>query len=167
MSAFSPVSQISPALMEGIRRQVVEPTLAGLEADQLDFRGVIYFGLMLTSEGPRCLEYNVRLGDPEAEVLLPLLETDPAELALACLSRGLEAVEPRIAAGAAVSVVLAAGGYPDKPETGREIFGLDEPSDGMLVFHAGTRREGGKLVTRGGRVLGRRTWRTGSGGSWT
>lgn len=153
MGAFSPVPQVGPEVMERVHADVVRPTLKGLRAEGLDFRGFLYFGLMLTRDGPKLLEYNARLGDPEAEVILPLLETDPAEVALACLERRLDCVDLRVRPGAAVSVVLAAPGYPGEPKVGQPIDGLDRLDPETLIFHAATRREGGRLVTSGGRVL--------------
>jgi phosphoribosylamine--glycine ligase len=153
MGAFSPVPQVGEALMRQIHDAVIAPTLAGLRAERFDYRGLLYFGLMLTDAGPRLLEYNVRLGDPEAEVLLPHLKTDLAKVAQACLSRRLADLTLEIDPGYAVGVVLAAPGYPARPETGQPIHGLDAASPAALVFHAGTRRDGGRLVTSGGRVL--------------
>ena len=153
MGAFSPVPQVGEALMRRLHEAVIAPTLAGLRAERFDYRGLLYFGLMLTAAGPRLLEYNVRLGDPEAEVLLPLLKTDLAEVAHACLSRRLAGMTLEIDPGHAVGVVLAAPGYPDKPETGQPILGLDDAGQDALVFHAGTRKDGARVVTSGGRVL--------------
>jgi phosphoribosylamine--glycine ligase len=153
MGAFSPVPQLGPGMLARIQKEVVEPTLAGLRQERLDYRGFIYFGLMLTAEGPRLLEYNVRLGDPEAEAILPLLQSDLAELATSFLERRLDCVELKVTSGAAVSVVLAAPGYPAGPQVGQPIEGLDRLDPMTLVFHAGTRRDGGRLLTNGGRVL--------------
>lgn len=153
MGAFSPVPGLEEGALAQIRREIVEPTLRGIRAEGLDYRGFLYFGLMLTAEGPRLLEYNVRLGDPEAEAILPLLETDLAALALAAIDGTLGRAELRVAPGAAASVVLAARGYPEDPESGRAISGLERLDAATLVFHGGVRREGERLVTSGGRVM--------------
>ena len=129
----------------------------------IDYRGVLYAGLMLTDDGPRVIEYNVRFGDPEAQVVLPLLASDPAELFLAVAEGELGAVDPPAFSGdAAVCVVLAAQGYPEHPRSGDTIEGLTPSGqsvaavEGVTVFHAGTRRHNpaGPFHTAGGRVLG-------------
>jgi phosphoribosylglycinamide formyltransferase-1 len=153
MGAFCPVPACDAAMLGQIREQVVEPTMHGLRAEGIDYRGVIYFGLMITPSGPRVLEYNVRLGDPEAEVVLPALESSLLEVMDACIDRTLDRCEPRFTPGFHVDVVLAARGYPDVYEKGHEITGLDAVDPGTLVFHAGTRREAGRVLTAGGRVI--------------
>jgi phosphoribosylamine--glycine ligase len=124
---------------------VIEPTLALMAEDGTPFRGFLYAGLILTADGPKVLEFNVRLGDPETQTVLPRLANDLVDV--------LEGAEPEWSDVATVTVVLAARGYPESPETGAEIRGLDAVGDDALVFHAGTRREGGKVVVAGGRVL--------------
>jgi phosphoribosylamine--glycine ligase len=122
----------------------------------IPYRGVLYAGLMLTADGPRVLEFNARFGDPEAQVILPVLDADLAPLLAAVGDGALPdgAAPPLPAAGAAAGVVLAAGGYPAPFQSGLPITGLDRVPDDVLVFHAGTRRESdGRLVTAGGRVL--------------
>ncbi|MGC4116881.1 MAG: phosphoribosylamine--glycine ligase [Myxococcales bacterium] len=154
MGAVCPVPQVDEATQRRIDDEIVRPTLAGLRAEQLDYRGFLYFGLMLTDDGPQLLEYNVRLGDPEAEAMLPLVETDLAVLAQACLQGKLDEVRLEVSRGASACVVLAARGYPGDPEIGRPITGLDLLDPQTLVFHAGTRRVGAdRWVTHGGRVL--------------
>ncbi|HEY3446735.1 MAG TPA: phosphoribosylamine--glycine ligase [Myxococcales bacterium] len=153
MGAFCPVPQVDEPTKRRIDAEIVRPTLAGLKAEKFDYRGFLYFGLMLTEEGPKLLEYNVRLGDPEAEAMLPMVDTDLAVLAQACLQGKLDEVKLEVARGAAACVVLAARGYPGDPEFGREISGLDLLDPQTLVFHAGTRRVGDRWVTHGGRVL--------------
>jgi phosphoribosylamine--glycine ligase len=138
-------------------REIVEPTLAGARADGLDFRGVLFVGLMLTAEGPRVLEYNVRFGDPEAQAILARLRSDPAEIFDAVARGRLGEIEVEWSADASACVVLAARGYPEKPETGARIGGLAEASrlPSVQIFHAGTTRaEDGTYLTAGGRVLG-------------
>lgn len=155
MGAFSPVPDVPAALLDEIRRRVVEPAVAGLAAEGCPFRGVLYAGLMLTGQGPQVLEFNCRLGDPEAEVLIPRLATDLAELAWQAAAGRLPAEPPAWREAAAVCVVLAAPGYPDEPARGLPITGLERAAGlpGVLIDHAGTRREGDRWVTGGGRVL--------------
>jgi len=152
MGAFAPVPQASAALLETIEERIIAPTLRGFAAEALDYRGPLYFGVMVTSEGPRLLEYNARFGDPETQCLLPLLEDDLAEVALDCLEGRLASRQLRLAPGFAAGVVLASEGYPGTSPLGRVIEGL-EPARGRLLFHAGTRVEQGRHVTSGGRVL--------------
>jgi phosphoribosylamine--glycine ligase len=141
-------------MLEQVRTRIVEPTLAGLRAEGIPFRGVIYFGLMMCADGPRLLEYNVRLGDPETEAVLPALKSDLLELILACLDGGLALYTPQFEPGFFVDLVQASGGYPGGYAKGVAITGLDELPDEVLVFHAGTRLdEDGVLRSAGGRVL--------------
>jgi len=153
MGAFCPVPHCGPEMMEQIMAETVGPTLAGLQAENLDYHGVIYFGLMITAEGPRLLEYNVRLGDPEAEVILPALKSNLLSLMLATVDGSLDDVELEFHPEYFVDVVLASGGYPFEYRTGMEISGLNDVSGEALLFHAGTRRLDGRTVTSGGRVL--------------
>jgi phosphoribosylamine---glycine ligase len=138
-------------------REIVEPTLAGVEADGLAFRGVLFIGLMLTTEGPRVLEYNVRFGDPETQAILVRLRSDPFEIFDAVARGRVGELEVDWSEDASACVVLAARGYPEKPETGARIDGLEEAArvPSVQIFHAGTARDAdGSLVTSGGRVLG-------------
>jgi phosphoribosylamine--glycine ligase len=138
-------------------REIVEPTLEGARADGLDFRGVLFVGLMLTPEGPRVLEYNVRFGDPETQAILARLRSDLSEVFGAVARGGLGGVRVEWSEDASACVVLAARGYPERPETGARIEGLEEASlvPGVQIFHAGTSRAAdGSLLTAGGRVLG-------------
>jgi phosphoribosylamine--glycine ligase len=161
MGAYAPVSIAADALVARALDEIFRPTLAGLAAEGIAFSGVLYAGLMLTADGPRVLEWNARFGDPECEALLPLLESDLLELLVAASpgGSGLAGVGARWREGACVSVVAASDGYPDAYDTGVPIRipadveggGFDE--SGVVVFHAGTRREGGEVVTAGGRVL--------------
>ncbi|EKP95691.1 phosphoribosylamine--glycine ligase [Thermaerobacter subterraneus] len=156
MGAFSPVPGVSPALLDAIRRSIVEPAVAGLAAEGCPFRGVLYAGLMLTAQGPRVLEFNCRLGDPETQVLVPRLAGDLAELAWQAATGRLPAEPPAWRPEAAVCVVLATPGYPDEPARGLPITGLEQAAGlpGVFIDHAGTRREGGRWVAAGGRVVG-------------
>ncbi|TVR01481.1 MAG: phosphoribosylamine--glycine ligase [Deltaproteobacteria bacterium] len=155
MGAFSPAPFVSRELAERIEREVIEPTLAELRRRGIDFRGFLYAGLMLTEQGPRVLEFNARLGDPETQVLLASLANDPVPL-LRSAARGRLNPDGFGPERAAAVVVLAAEGYPVSPRKGDEITGIEqaEALAGVKVFHAGTQVQEDKLVTAGGRVLG-------------
>jgi phosphoribosylamine--glycine ligase len=157
MGAFSTPGLLDAALEARIKREVVEPTLEGARREGFPFRGVLYCGLMLTADGPRTLEYNVRFGDPETQAILRRLDGDFAEIALAVTRGGLSGVKPRWSDEAATCVVLASAGYPGSYETGKTIAGLEEAKriESVVVFHAGTKRNAsGAVETAGGRVLG-------------
>lgn len=151
MGCYSPVG-VDDSLIGWTQTHVVEPTLNALAEDGIDYTGFLYVGLMLTEEGPKVLEFNCRLGDPETQVLMPRMETDLLELLHAAAHGSLVGAEIVWSEKHAVDVVLAAPGYPEAPETGLAIIGLDHVTE-ALVFHAGTDVVGGRLVTSGGRVL--------------
>jgi len=155
MGAYAPVPAAPPALLDRITDHVLEPVVWAMAQEGRPYRGVLVAGLMLTADGPQVLEFNVRLGDPEAQVLLPLLESGLVEAAEAVLSGSLERWTPRWRPESAVGVVLAADGYPDSPRTGDPITGLPEAAaiEGVRVFHAGTSVRDGRVVSSGGRVL--------------
>jgi phosphoribosylamine--glycine ligase len=153
MGAYCPVTFLTDAMMKDIMTAIVNPTLRGLQGENLDYKGAIYFGLMMTAQGARLLEYNVRLGDPEAEVILPAMKGDLLQLILSCLDGTLKDYEMEFNEGFFVDVVLVSGGYPKSYAKGYEISGLKHLSQETLVFHAGTALKDGKLVTSGGRVL--------------
>ena len=155
MGAYSPVPVATEAVVDSLMANAVEPTLAALRGRGIDYRGVLYCGLMFTPDGPRVLEYNVRFGDPETQVVLPRLTSDLGEL-LAGAAGGRLGPEPTFDDGAAVAVVCASEGYPASPQTGDRITGLDAASDmaDVTVFAAGVGADpDGGLVTAGGRVL--------------
>jgi phosphoribosylamine---glycine ligase len=156
MGAFSPVPSLSPALEGQVMDRIILPTVAAMHAEGRLFKGLLYAGLMLTEAGPRLLEYNVRFGDPEAQVLMVRLMSDLLPALIAAHDGVLRQVDLRWHAGPALCVVMAAKGYPDAPRSGGEIRGLAaaaaEPE--VKIFHAGTRRDGGRLLAAGGRVLG-------------
>jgi phosphoribosylamine--glycine ligase len=155
MGAYSPVPVAGPDVVAEVMERAVEPTLAMLRKLGIDYRGVLYAGLMLTPEGPKVIEFNVRFGDPETQVVLPRLTTDLAGL-LAEAAGGRITSEPVFGSDAAVTVVLASDGYPAAPVTGVPITGIDdaEAVEGVTVFHAGTARgSDGGIITSGGRVL--------------
>lgn len=153
MGAYSPVPFCDDALMNAIIKKAVEPTLEGIRAEKLNFRGVIYFGLMITEDGPKVLEYNVRLGDPETEVIFPALKSELLQLVLSSFNGTLKDFPIEFNAGYYVDVVLASGGYPGSYEKDYQITGFDKLNSDTMVFHAGTRKVENKIVTAGGRVL--------------
>jgi len=146
---------LTEALQAEVMSRIVEPTLEAMRAMGAPYRGVLYAGLMLTKEGPKLIEYNCRFGDPETQVILPRLEDDLLALMLASAEGALPALTPRFSPRTALTVVLAAQGYPGTPKTGTLIEGLEEAEamPHILVTHAGTRRDGARLLSAGGRVL--------------
>lgn len=153
MGAYAPVPVCPPSMVAELTRAILQPAVDGLRAEGRPFSGVLYAGLMLTAEGPRVIEFNCRFGDPETQVILPLLDSDILEIFEACADGHLADVDLRWKAGAAACVVLASGGYPGKYESGCEISGLDRSCTNAFIFHAGTKLSDGKVVTAGGRVL--------------
>lgn len=155
MGAYAPAPVVTPDVLDDVCRRIVEPTLQGMESEGCPFRGVLYCGIMLTAHGPKVVEYNCRLGDPEAQVVLPLLESDPFELFYAVATGGLDSIHVEIRNGSCAAVVMASAGYPGAYEKGRKISGLERvDGDDVRVFHAGTRTTAdGHVVTAGGRVL--------------
>jgi phosphoribosylamine--glycine ligase len=156
MGAYSPAPVLAPALADEILRTVLEPTIRAMSAEDRPYRGVLYGGLMLTANGPRLLEYNVRFGDPECQVLMPRLADDLLPLCEAVAAGHGLPRSVRWRSDAAVCVVIASGGYPGEYRTGVPIEGIEraEAHAGVTVFHAGTARRDGRLTTAGGRVLG-------------
>ncbi len=155
MGAYAPSPFVSDALMDEIRRTVLEPTIHGLAEEGYPYKGVLYAGLMLTENGPKVIEFNCRFGDPETQVVLPLIESDLADLMLATIDGTLGDVALQIRKAWAVCVVMASGGYPGSYEKGKLITGLGGPFEkDVVVFHAGTKRVDQAIVTNGGRVLG-------------
>jgi phosphoribosylamine--glycine ligase len=155
MGAYSPASILTPELEERVMAEIVRPTVRALADDGTPYSGILYAGLMLTSEGPKLIEYNARFGDPECQVLMTRLDSDLLELMLATAeSRLAQAELPRFSREAALTVVMAAKGYPGTPEKGGRIDGLARASaKGAMIFQAGTALVDGKLVASGGRVL--------------
>ncbi len=154
MGAYAPAPLMTGALQAQIERKVLLPALRGMAAEGMPYVGVLYAGLMLTPAGPRVLEFNCRLGDPETQVILPLLESDLVEALQACVEGRLDGVEMQWRDESAVTVVMAAGGYPGDYGTGDPITGIaDAEAEGCMVFHAGTALRDGAVVTAGGRVL--------------
>ncbi len=155
MGAYAPAPLLDAAGLEGVRQVVLEPTLAALRGRGIDYRGVIYAGLMLTERGPRVIEFNCRFGDPECQTLMPLMGPELAQVLLACATGRLEeAPELSVSPACSACVVAAADGYPGEVRRGDVISGDLPWSDDLQLFHAGTRREAdGRCVTAGGRVL--------------
>ncbi|MEL6437983.1 MAG: phosphoribosylamine--glycine ligase [Cyanobacteria bacterium J06621_8] len=157
MGAYAPVPLVTPELMERIEQEILQPTLKALQQRGIDYRGVLYAGLMITPEGePKVIEFNCRFGDPETQVVLPLLDTPLDEILLACVEQKLAALPPiKWQPGSAVCVVAASGGYPDAYQKGKSISGLNTAAQqGAVIFHAGTKLEQESVMTDGGRVLG-------------
>jgi phosphoribosylamine--glycine ligase len=156
MGAYAPAPRAAPSLLASVTRTVLQPAVEALAQVGSPFYGVLYAGLMVVRNQPYVLEFNARFGDPETQVVLPLLKTDLVEIMEAVVEHRLDQIEIQWDDRAAVCVVLTSSGYPGTYETGLSIRGLSEaPSSGdVLVFHAGTKRQGGEVVTAGGRVLG-------------
>jgi phosphoribosylamine--glycine ligase len=155
MGAYSPTPVMTPALEQRALEEIVRPTARAMARAGMPYRGVLYAGLILTREGPKLIEYNVRFGDPECQVLMPRLKDDLLTLLLAACDGTLDKVSVRWRDEHAITVVLATKGYPAAYPSGSEIRGVDRANEieGVTVFHAGTRREGDRLVAAGGRVL--------------
>jgi len=155
MGAYAPTTVVTPEVERRLRDEIIVPTLRGLKADGIDYRGTLYVGIMVTSIGPRVVEFNVRFGDPECQVLMPSLETDPVEIMEAIASGTFRSASVRLRPGSTVIVVLAAGGYPGEIRKGDVItLPLQLPA-GVDIVHGGTKRlPNGQVVTSGGRVLG-------------
>lgn len=156
MGTIAPNPFYTPEIAERCMKEIFLPTMAAMNAEGRTFKGCLYFGLMLTQNGPKVIEYNCRFGDPETQVVLPLLKTDLLTIFQAVRDGRLAEVPVEFSDGAAACVILASGGYPQKYQTGFEIHGLDGmgQAPGVTVYHAGTRLEDGKFYTSGGRVLG-------------
>ena len=155
MGAFAPSPLYTRHIAERTEREILLPTLRAMNAEGFTFKGVLYVGLMLTKDGPKVVEYNARFGDPETQVVLPLLDSDLFAIMRAVREQRLAEMDIRWKDGAAACVVLASGGYPGKYEGGKPISGLEEAEAmGATVYHAGTKRTDAGYVTAGGRVLG-------------
>jgi phosphoribosylamine--glycine ligase len=153
MGSYSPPPFLTPALAKTIKEKIMAPTVKAMHDEGRPYRGVLYGGLMVSDGNPKVLEFNARFGDPEAQVTLPLLKTDLVDIMLAVNDNRLGSLKVEWSDDACVGVVMASGGYPGSYKTGFPVSGLDELDKDVIVFHAGTRLEGGKVVTSGGRVL--------------
>ncbi len=155
MGAICPSPNYTPEIAERCMREIFLPTVAAMKAEGRPFQGVLYFGLMLTKDGPKVVEYNARFGDPECQAVLSLLDSDLMDIFIACREGTLDKADIKWKPGAACCLVLASGGYPVRYQSGCPISGLEEAGKHAVVFHAGTKKgENGKILTAGGRVLG-------------
>jgi phosphoribosylamine---glycine ligase len=155
MGAYAPAPLITPQLQNVIDTKIIQPTLNALLAEGRRFIGCLYAGIMVTAEGPKVVEFNCRFGDPETQVVLPLVEGDFAKLLYSAAEMNLDKSSVSFSGGSSVCVVAASGGYPDEFKKGYEIKGIDQINDDdIIVFHAGVKKTDGKIVTNGGRVLG-------------
>lgn len=158
MGAYAPVELPVSVSLEQLKQTILQPTIDGLRNEGMPFVGVLYAGLMLTAQGPRVLEFNCRLGDPETQVLLPLLTTDLLDIIEACTTQQLQTCPVQFSTQSAVCVVLASADYPQKGSDGESIQGVTQQADNSCVFEAATRQQGEAIVTAGGRVLGVTAW---------
>ncbi|KPK99266.1 MAG: phosphoribosylamine--glycine ligase [candidate division Zixibacteria bacterium SM23_73_2] len=154
MGAYAPTLFVHDRLTKRVYEEILEPTILGLERENRTFKGILYAGLMLTELGPKVMEFNCRFGDPETQVVLPLLKGDLVEIILSIIDGELELENIDWKNDFAVCVIMASSGYPGKYEKGKDIWGLNKIKDDALVFHAGTKYENGRFKTDGGRVLG-------------
>lgn len=153
MGAYCPAPVITEEILAHVKEKIIDPTIAGMQLEEAAYSGILYLGLMITNEGPKVVEYNCRFGDPECQVILPPLENDLLDLFLATTQQRLDEKSIQISNRHFCCVVLSSEGYPVEYEKGKEITGIENVDDNILVFHAGTAKTGGKLVTNGGRVL--------------
>ncbi len=155
MGTYAPAPVVTADVLARVQKEILEPTVAAMKAEGMPYTGCLYAGLMITENGPKVIEFNARFGDPETQVVLPLLNSDMAEVMMACVNGNLADLDIQWKDGAAVCVVMAAGGYPQGYRKGDVISGLDKAAElGATVFHAGTAAKDGNIVTNGGRVLG-------------
>jgi phosphoribosylamine--glycine ligase len=154
MGSYSPPYFYNPKLAEQISLTIMEPTVKALHDEGSPYKGVLYGGLMIMAEGPKVIEFNARLGDPETQVVLPRLKTDLVDIVLAVINRSLSQMQLEWSNDVCIGVVMASGGYPGSYKTGYPISGLDKVDKEILIFHAGTKLDAdGRVVTNGGRVL--------------
>jgi phosphoribosylamine--glycine ligase len=153
MGAISPVPFADDMFMEKVKTKIIEPTVAGLQKDQLDYKGFIFFGLMKVGDEPYVIEYNCRMGDPETEVVIPRIKNDLVDLLQATAQQKLKNIQLEIDPRFATTIVAVSGGYPDEHKTGFEISGLNLGEEDSIIFYSGTKKNGNKVVTNGGRVI--------------
>ncbi len=153
MGAYAPAPIATTTLIEQVKSSIIEPTLKAMHSEGNRYKGLLYFGVIITKNGPKVLEYNCRFGDPETEIILPLLKSDLVPLMLATIDGNIKDYKIHLHDGYALDVVLASGGYPDSYEKGKMIMGLNALDPDIYVFHAGTKSAENQLLTNGGRVL--------------
>ncbi|MGE5352408.1 MAG: phosphoribosylamine--glycine ligase [Acidobacteriota bacterium] len=154
MGAYAPAPVVTPEILKEVEEKIIDPVLKGMQKEGRAFSGCLYCGLMLTSEGPKVVEFNCRFGDPETQAVLPVLAGDFLKLLYSSAAGKLDKTAVKYSGGSAVCVIAASKGYPEAFEKGFEISGLDFKEDGIIIFQAGTKKDGNKVVTSGGRVLG-------------
>jgi phosphoribosylamine---glycine ligase len=154
MGAYAPAPVVTKQILDQVEKEIIRPTLAGMKADGHPYKGCLYVGLMIADGKAKVVEFNVRLGDPETQVVLPLIESDPFDLFYSCATGTVNEYSLALKQSSAVVLVVASKGYPDSYQTGKEISGLADASADAIVFHAGTKKENKKFVSSGGRVLG-------------
>ncbi len=155
MGAYCPISVVNDQMMQTIREQILEPAIYGLEKEGRRYKGILYAGLIVAPIGPKVIEFNCRFGDPETQAVLPLLESDLADIFIAIVDGNLNIIEPAWKRDASVCVIMSSAGYPGQSETGKKITGLRTYRENhAYIFHSGTRKEKGAWLTAGGRVLG-------------
>lgn len=154
MGAYAPAPVVTKEILDRVEKEIIQPTLAGMKAEGCPYKGCLYVGLMMTKGGPKVVEYNCRLGDPETQAVLPLIDSDLFDLLYSCANGTLNSYALRLKPETAVCVVLASKGYPDRYDTGKIISGLEKAGNDGIIFHAGTKKENGQFLTSGGRVLG-------------
>lgn len=156
MGAYAPAPVVTTSVMKRVEEEIVQPVLRGMQEEGRTYKGCLYVGLMITINGPKVVEFNCRFGDPEAQVVLPLIDGDMYEILSACAGGGIRSINVKSHDASAVCVVIASRGYPDNYESGKTIHGLESirPEDGVVVFHAATKKVNDSFVTSGGRVLG-------------
>jgi phosphoribosylamine---glycine ligase len=152
MGAVSPVPFATPEFLNKIEERIVKPTISGLQKDNLPYKGFVFIGIIKVGDDPKVIEYNVRMGDPETEVVLPRLKNDLVEIFQAIANQTLDKIDIKIDERAATTIMLVSGGYPEAYEKGNEIVGVDSITD-SIAFHAGAKIDNGKIVTSGGRVM--------------
>ena len=154
MGAVSPLPFVNDDFQKKVKEKIIEPTIAGLKKDKLEYKGFIFFGLMNDNGEPKVIEYNCRMGDPETEVVVPRIKNDLVEILIATSQNRLHEIKIETDERSAATVVAVSGGYPGDYEKGKEISGINENAiDESIIFLAGTKNEGGKIITNGGRVL--------------
>jgi len=153
MGAYSPAPVLTSEILERVDREIIMPTITGMQVEEAPYKGILYVGLMITPDGPKVVEYNCRFGDPECQVILPSLQNDLLDLMICAEEQRLDEKEIYIDDKFRCCVVIASGGYPETYEKGMEITGFDQVDESAIVFHAGTARSDGDIVTSGGRVL--------------